>query len=75
MILKSYELKELNLNLKKFFLFYGKNNGLKNEALNILFKDKNKISSYPSCGFDWIILFKKGPENIKNILFTRVFLF
>jgi DNA polymerase-3 subunit delta len=46
MILKSYELKELNLNLKKFFLFYGKNNGLKNEALNILFKDKNKISSY-----------------------------
>ena len=46
MILKSYELKNLNLNLKKFFLFYGKNNGLKNEALNILFKDKNKISSY-----------------------------
>jgi DNA polymerase-3 subunit delta len=46
MILKSYELKELNLNLKKFFLFYGKNNGLKNEALNILFKDKNKISRY-----------------------------
>jgi DNA polymerase-3 subunit delta len=46
MILKSYELKNLNLNLKKFFLFYGKNNGLKNEGLNILIKDKNKISSY-----------------------------
>jgi DNA polymerase-3 subunit delta len=46
MILKSYGLKELNLNLKKFFLFYGKNGGLKNEILDILVKDKNKISSY-----------------------------
>ncbi|WP_435116534.1 DNA polymerase III subunit delta [Candidatus Pelagibacter bacterium nBUS_49] len=46
MILKSYELKKSTLNLKKFFLFYGKNEGLKNEAFNILIKDRNKISSY-----------------------------
>jgi DNA polymerase-3 subunit delta len=46
MILKSYELKKSNLNLKKFFLFYGKNEGLKNEILDILIKDKNKISNY-----------------------------
>ena len=46
MILKSYELKNSNLNLQKFFLFYGKNEGLKNEILDILVKDKNKISSY-----------------------------
>jgi DNA polymerase-3 subunit delta len=46
MILKSYELKKSNLNLQKFFLFYGKNEGLKNEILDILVKDKNKISSY-----------------------------
>ena len=46
MILKSYELKKSNLSLKKFFLFYGKNEGLKNEILDILVKDRNKISSY-----------------------------
>ena len=46
MILKSYELKKSNLNLKNFFLFYGKNEGLKNEIIDILVKDKNKISSY-----------------------------
>ena len=46
MILKSYELKKSNLSLKKIFLFYGKNEGLKNEILDILVKDKNKISSY-----------------------------
>jgi DNA polymerase-3 subunit delta len=46
MILKSYELKKSTLNLQKFFLFYGKNEGLKNEILDILVKDKNKISSY-----------------------------
>ena len=46
MILKSYELKKSNLNLKKFFLFYGKNEGLKNEVLDILAKDKNKISNF-----------------------------
>jgi DNA polymerase-3 subunit delta len=46
MILKSYELKKSNLSLKKIFLFYGKNEGLKNEILDILVKDKNKISNY-----------------------------
>jgi len=46
MILKSYELKKSTLNLKKFFLFYGKNEGLKKEVLDILVKDKNQVSSY-----------------------------
>ena len=31
---------------KKLILFYGKNEGLKNEALNILIKDKNNIQNY-----------------------------
>jgi len=46
MILKSYELKKLNTQFNKILLFYGKNEGLKNEALEILIKDKDKISNY-----------------------------
>ena len=46
MIIKSYEIKKINLEHNRFILFYGKNEGLKNEAFDILIKDKNKISSY-----------------------------
>ena len=46
MILKSYDLKKINLDLNKFILFYGKNEGLKNEAIDILLKNKNKILKY-----------------------------
>ena len=46
MILKSYEFKKTNFNLKKIFLFYGKNEGLKKEAINVLIKENDKISSY-----------------------------
>ena len=44
MILKSYEINKINLNTNHLILFYGKNEGLKNEALNILIKDN--VSSY-----------------------------
>ena len=46
MILKSYEINKINLNINHLILFYGKNEGLKNEALNILIKDKSNISNY-----------------------------
>jgi DNA polymerase-3 subunit delta len=46
MILKSYEINKINQNIKHFILFYGKNEGLKNEALNILIKNKNNVSNY-----------------------------
>ena len=46
MIIKSYEINKINQNINHFILFYGKNEGLKNEALNILNKDKNDISNY-----------------------------
>ena len=46
MIIKSYEIKKINLEYNQFILFYGKNEGLKNEALNILIKGKNNISNY-----------------------------
>ena len=46
MIFKSYEINKINLNINHLILFYGKNEGLKNEALNILIKNKKNISSY-----------------------------
>ena len=46
MILKSFEIKKINKNINNLILFYGKNEGLKNEAINILIKDKNNISNY-----------------------------
>ena len=46
MILKSYEINKINQNVKNIILFYGKNEGLKNEALNILVKNKKSISNY-----------------------------
>ena len=46
MILKSYEINKINKNINHLILFYGKNEGLKNEALNVLIKDKNNIFNY-----------------------------
>ena len=46
MIIKSFDIKKINLSKNKFILFYGKNEGLKNESLDFLIKDKNKISNY-----------------------------
>ena len=46
MIIKSYEINKINLNINHLILFYGKNEGLKNEALNILIKNKNNLSNY-----------------------------
>ena len=46
MIFKSYEINKIKLNIKHIILLYGKNEGLKNEALDILIKNKNNISYY-----------------------------
>ena len=46
MIFKSYEINKINLNINQLILFYGKNEGLKNEAFNILIKNKKNISNY-----------------------------
>ena len=43
MILKSFEIKKINQNINNLILFYGKNEGLKNEAINILVKDNGEL--------------------------------
>ena len=46
MIFKSYEINKINQKIHQLILFYGKNEGLKNEALDILIKNKNNHSNY-----------------------------
>ena len=46
MILKYYEINKINLDHNKFILFYGKNEGLKNDSIKNLLKDKNKTLRY-----------------------------
>ena len=46
MILKSYEINKINHNINHLILFYGKNEGLKNEATNLLKKEKDNILKY-----------------------------
>ena len=46
MICKSFEINKVNKKINQLILFYGKNEGLKNEALNILIKGENNIQSY-----------------------------
>jgi len=48
MIIKSFELSKIKLNNHKFYLFYGDNEGLKEETIKNLFEKKyqNKIQKY-----------------------------
>ena len=46
MILKSYEINKINQKINNLILFYGKNEGLKIEALNNLIKEKNNTLNY-----------------------------
>jgi len=46
MIFKSFEINKINKKINQLILFYGKNEGLKNEAISILIKDKNNIQNY-----------------------------
>ncbi len=46
MIFKSFEIKKIDKKISQLILFYGKNEGLKNEALNILTKNENNIQNY-----------------------------
>ena len=45
MILKFFEVNKIKFNINHLILFYGKNENLKNESLDILIKEKNKHSN------------------------------
>ena len=46
MIIKNYEMNKINLDENKIILFYGKNEGLKNESFNFISKNINNVSNY-----------------------------
>ena len=46
MIVKSFEIKKINLRKNNFFLLYGKNNGLKFELIKNLTENYKKITTY-----------------------------
>jgi DNA polymerase III subunit delta len=78
MILKSFELEKINKKINKLILFYGKNEGLKNNAINNLIKNKDGISCYDekeildnSNTFIENILTKSFFESEKNIIIKR----
>ena len=46
MILKSYEIDKLNKNKANFYLFYGKNDGLKKELTEYVLKEEKNIENH-----------------------------
>ena len=46
MIIKSFEINKINLNLNNLFLFYGKNEGFKNEVTKNILKKKKNVLNY-----------------------------
>ena len=77
MIIKYFEINKINLHLNKFILFYGKNEGLKNQAINSLTK-KNQILIYDeneifdnSNNFIESVLSKSLFESGKTIIIKR----
>ena len=57
MIIKSYEINKIIFDKNRLVLFYGKNEGFKNEAINYLIKNKDEITRYEE---------KEILENINN---------
>ncbi len=68
MILKIFEISKINLNLNKLILFYGKNEGHKEEIINNLFKNKDVVSFY-----DEKDILENKNNFIENILTKSLF--
>jgi DNA polymerase-3 subunit delta len=78
MIKKSYDIDKISLEYNQFILFYGKNEGLKKEAINNIIENKNAITKYEEKEIleninDFIesILSKSLFENEKIIIIKR----
>ena len=46
MIIRSYEINKINKDITNFYLFYGKNNGLKKESTEYILKEEKNIIIY-----------------------------
>ena len=68
MIIKNYEMNKINLDENKIILFYGKNEGLKNESFNYISKNINNISNY-----DEKEILEKPDTFIESILSKSLF--
>ncbi|MDB2580352.1 DNA polymerase III subunit delta [Candidatus Pelagibacter bacterium] len=78
MIIKSFEIDKINIDRNNFILLYGKNEGLKNETINKLLKNKSNIIRYDENeildnlnNFTESILSKSLFENEKIIIVKR----
>jgi DNA polymerase III subunit delta len=81
MIIKSFEIKDINLTKKKIFLFYGENQGYKNQVINEKFKKNYNENTYyyeeseiliNTNDFFNTILSKSFFENEKLVIINRV---
>ena len=45
MIIKSYQINQINPKIHNLLLFYGKNEGLKNEIIKNIIRDKKNINN------------------------------
>lgn len=68
MIIKSHEISKVKDKNVSFFLFYGKNQGLKNEAINDLLKDEDSILKYEENE-----VLEKSNEFYDNLLSNSLF--
>ena len=46
MIIKNYQINQIDFNTNKLILFYGKNEGLKKQAIKTLNKNNIKVETY-----------------------------
>ena len=70
MISKSFEFKKINISKYNYYLFYGENNGLKNEIIEVYFKNRFKGNYY---NYDEDIILKNRNNFFDEILTKSFF--
>ena len=68
MIIKSFEINKINLDLNNLFLFYGKNNGFKDEFTKNVIKNK-----YDTINYDEKEILENKDNFIENLLTKSLF--
>ena len=68
MIIKSFDINKINFDLNNLFLFYGKNNGFKNEFTKNINKKKYYILNYEEKE-----IFENKDKFIENLLTKSLF--